>query len=68
MKNMTKIYINILCLYNFFQKKLFQIRKTVDRKYKKRASIFTWIKKFRQEKKIFKKKQKIFFFTNFPRK
>ena len=46
-------------LINFFQKKnsRWGKHKTFDKKYKRKASIFTWIKKnFRQEKTFFVEK------------
>ena len=60
-----KKLLSIFDVYRIFSRKNYSRlgkHKTIDRKYKKRASIFTWIKKFRQEKNFFVEKQKIIFF------
>ena len=65
-----KLLSTFYLLINFCREKKYSRRakhKTFDRKYKKRASIFTWIKKFRHEKKSFgrKAKKKFFLMRNF---
>ena len=52
---------NILSAYKIFLRKKYSRRgkhKTFDRKFKKRASIFTWIKKILDRKKKFVQKEK----------
>ena len=63
-----KLLSTFYLLIKFFREKKYSRRekhKNFDRKYKKRASIFTWIKKYRQEKKFFFFDVEFFLVRNF---